>query len=145
MPVPDENSTIYETNSLINEELSWEMDEVRAEFNKLHNSLNDDQRAVYNEIMSAVGRGKGGVFFFVYGYSGTGKTFLWKTLAASIRCNGHIVINVASSGIASLLLSRGRTAHSRFHIPINLTEDSVCHIKPNSEIAILLNEAKMII
>ncbi|XP_035843952.1 uncharacterized protein LOC118490423 [Helianthus annuus] len=50
MPVPDENSTIYETNSLINEELSWEMDEVRAEFNKLHNSLNDDQRAVYNQI-----------------------------------------------------------------------------------------------
>ncbi|KAF5764692.1 putative DNA helicase [Helianthus annuus] len=144
MPVPDEDSIVYETNRLINEELSWDKDEVRAEFNKLHNSLNDDQRAVYNDIMSAVGRGKGGVFF-VYGYGGTGKTFLWKTLAASIRCNGHIVINVASSGIVSLLLSRGRTAHSRFHIPINLNEDSVCHIKPNSEIVNLLNEAKLII
>ncbi|XP_035834922.1 uncharacterized protein LOC118483334 [Helianthus annuus] len=144
MPVPEEDSTVYESNRLINEELSWDKDEVRADFNKLHNSLNDDQRAVYNEIMAAVGRGKGGVFF-VYGYGGTGKTFLWKTLAASIRCNGHIVINVASSGIASLLLSRGRTAHSRFHIPINLNEDSVCHIKPNFEIANLLNEAKLII
>ncbi|XP_021974686.2 uncharacterized protein LOC110869772 [Helianthus annuus] len=144
MPVPDEDSTLYEGNRLINEELSWDKDEVSAEFNKLHNSLNDDQRAVYNEIMSAVGSGKGGVFF-VYGYGGTGKTFLWKTLAASIRCNGHIVVNVASSGIASLLLSRGRTAHSKFHIPINLTEDSVCHIKPNSEIANLIDEAKLII
>ncbi|XP_035841022.1 uncharacterized protein LOC118488056 [Helianthus annuus] len=129
MPVPDEDSTIYEANRLINEELSWDKDEVRAEFNKLHNSLNDDQRAVYNEIMTAVRR----------------KTFLWKTLAASIRCNGHIVVNVASSGIASLLLSRGRTAHSRFHIPINLTEDFVCNIKPNSGIANLLDEAKLII
>ncbi|XP_035842064.1 uncharacterized protein LOC110923839 [Helianthus annuus] len=107
-------------------------------------SLNDDQRAVFNEIMDAVRSGNGGVFF-VYGYGGTGKTFLWKTLAACIRCNGQIVINVASSGIASLLLSRGRTAHSRFHIPINLNEDSVCHIKPNTEIANLLNEAKLII
>ncbi|XP_035832991.1 ATP-dependent DNA helicase pif1-like [Helianthus annuus] len=94
--------------------------------------------------MTAVGGGKGGVFF-LYGYDGTGKTYLWKTLAASIRCNGDIVVIVASSGIASLLLSRGRTAHSRFHIPINLNEDSVCHIKPNSEIANLLNEAKLII
>ncbi|XP_035836020.1 uncharacterized protein LOC110888601 [Helianthus annuus] len=68
-----------------------------------------------------------------------------KEQCASIRCNGQIVINVASSGIASLLLSRGRTAHSRFHVPINLNEDSVCHIKPNTEVANLLNEAKLII
>ncbi|GKD56954.1 ALP1-like protein, partial [Tanacetum coccineum] len=44
----------------------------------------------------------GGVYF-VYGYGGTGKTFLWKTLAAAIRRKGDIVLNVASSGIASLL------------------------------------------
>ena len=61
-----------------------------------------------------------GVFFFFYGYGGTGKTFLWKTLAAGIRRKGDIVLNVAYSGIASLLMSGGRTAHSRFHIPINV-------------------------
>ncbi|XP_076921293.1 uncharacterized protein LOC143582659 [Bidens hawaiensis] len=38
----------------------------------------------------------------------------------------EIVLNVASSGITSLLLEGGRTAHSRFLIPINLTEDSQC-------------------
>ncbi|XP_021997718.1 uncharacterized protein LOC110894799 [Helianthus annuus] len=140
----DDDYLISDRNRLINEELSFDTDELRAEFNNLHRSLNDDQRAVYNEIMDAARSGKGGVFF-VYGYGGTGKTFLWKTLGASIRCNGQIVINVASSGIASLLLSRGRTAHSRFHIPINLNEDSVCHIKPNTEVANLLYEAKLII
>ncbi|GAU50222.1 hypothetical protein TSUD_409010 [Trifolium subterraneum] len=35
---------------------------------------------------------------------GIGKTFLWKTLSAALRSQGKIVLNVASSGIASLLL-----------------------------------------
>ncbi|KAL7614265.1 uncharacterized protein LOC128132459 [Lactuca sativa] len=72
--------------------------------------------------MGAVKKNKGGVFF-VYGYGGTGKTFLWKTISATIRCDGHIVLNVASSGIASLLLPGGRTAHSRFITPFELIED----------------------
>ncbi|GJR98999.1 ATP-dependent DNA helicase PIF1-like protein [Tanacetum coccineum] len=63
--------------------------------------------------------GDGGMFF-LYGYGGTGKTFIWKTLSAALRSKGEIVLNVASSGIATLLLSGGRTAHSRFAIPINI-------------------------
>ena len=83
--------------------------------------------------------------FFVYGYGGTGKTFLWKTLSASLRSKGEIVLNVASSGIASLLLTGGRTAHSRFLIPINLNEDSICPIIPNSDVANLLKKTSLII
>ncbi|XP_047942713.1 uncharacterized protein LOC125189482 [Salvia hispanica] len=41
---------------------------------------------------------------------------------------GEIVLNVASSGIASLLLPGGRTTHSWFKIPINVTEDSFCSL-----------------
>ncbi|XP_022038828.1 uncharacterized protein LOC110941494 [Helianthus annuus] len=144
MPFPDDNSLRDATNRLINEELSHDVDQVQAEFNNLHQCLTDEQRSVFEEIMSAVASRKGGLFF-VYGYGGTGKTFLWKTLSSAVRCRGEIVLNVASSGIALLLLSRGRTAHSRFHIPINLTEDSMCHIKPNSDIAKLLKETQLII
>ncbi|KAI3741126.1 hypothetical protein L1987_58793 [Smallanthus sonchifolius] len=68
-----------------------------------------------------------------------------RTLSAAIRCKGEIVLNVASSGIASLLLTGGRTAHSRFLIPLNLTEDSLCHIKPQSDVACLLKKTKLII
>ncbi|XP_076929008.1 uncharacterized protein LOC143593182 [Bidens hawaiensis] len=75
--------------------------------------------------MSALIDKKGGVYF-VYGYGGTGKTYLWKTLYASLRSKGEVLLNVASSSIASLLLEGGRTANSRFLISINLTEDSVC-------------------
>uniref|UniRef100_A0A0R0GEJ6 ATP-dependent DNA helicase n=1 Tax=Glycine max TaxID=3847 RepID=A0A0R0GEJ6_SOYBN len=62
--------------------------------------------------------------FFLYGYGGTGKTFIWKTLASSLKANKKIVIMVASSGITSLLLPRARTAHSKFKIPIPIFEDS---------------------
>ncbi|XP_047954108.1 uncharacterized protein LOC125200514 [Salvia hispanica] len=50
-----------------------------------------------------------------------------------------------SSGIASLLLPGGRTAHSRFKIPIIVDEDSMCNIKPGSALAELIVRAKLII
>ncbi|XP_031106166.1 uncharacterized protein LOC116010797 [Ipomoea triloba] len=65
-----------------------------------------------------------GGLFFVYGYGGTGKTFLWRALSSTLRAKRQIVLNVASGGIASLLLPGGRTAHSRFAIPIAINEDS---------------------
>ncbi|KAG5583393.1 hypothetical protein H5410_054020 [Solanum commersonii] len=54
---------------------------------------------------------------------------LIETLSAAIRSKGDVVLTVASSGIASLLLPGGRTAHSRFVIPLNITEDSTCNLK----------------
>uniref|UniRef100_A0A1J3DHC5 ATP-dependent DNA helicase n=1 Tax=Noccaea caerulescens TaxID=107243 RepID=A0A1J3DHC5_NOCCA len=94
--------------------------------------------------MESVEKKSGGVFF-VNGFGGTGKTYLWKTLSTCIRSRGQIVINVASSGMAALLSDGGRTAHSRFAIPIQLNEGSVCFITPGSELAGLLSEAKLII
>ena len=83
--------------------------------------------------------------FFVYGYGGTGKTFVWGTLSAALRSKGEIVLNVASSGISSLLLPDGRTAHSRFAIPLNPDEDSTCNIKQGSHLAELIIKCKLII
>ncbi|XP_076946232.1 uncharacterized protein LOC143617607 [Bidens hawaiensis] len=118
MPFLDHESISSANNLLLSEELAYNKEILAQEFALLFSSLTDEHRLIYEEIITAVGKNKGGVFF-VYGYGGTGKTFLWKTLSASIRSEGKIVLSVASSGIASLLLSGGRTAHSRFHIPIN--------------------------
>ncbi|KAJ0604200.1 putative DNA helicase Pif1, P-loop containing nucleoside triphosphate hydrolase [Helianthus annuus] len=144
MPYPDHHSLRQITNRLINDELSQDTNQLQTEFCRMKEYLTEEQSKVFNEIMHAINSQNGGLFF-VYGYGGTGKTFLWKPLASAIRSKGQIVLNVASSGIASLLLSKGRTAHSRFKIPINLTEDSMCHIKPNDDVADLLKEAKLII
>ncbi|KAL7096997.1 hypothetical protein ACP275_10G115200 [Erythranthe tilingii] len=62
-----------------------------------------------------------------------------------VRSKGEIVINVASSGIASLLLPGGRTTHSRFGLPINVHKSSTCSISQQSPQAELLIRAKLII
>ncbi|RZB65388.1 hypothetical protein D0Y65_041441 [Glycine soja] len=77
----------------------------------------DEKNDIFHKIMNVVEAQYGGVFF-LYGYGGTGKTFMWKTLASTIRSIGDIMLTVASSGIASLLLPGRRTAHSKFVIPV---------------------------
>jgi len=56
-----------------------------------------------------------------------------------------IVLNVASSGIAYLLLPGGKTSYFRFCIPILINEESTCNIPPRSLCARLLIETKLII
>ena len=75
----------------------------------LLSKLTNEQRVIYDKIMSIVQRSNGDVFF-LYGYGGVGKTFVWKTFASALRTKGQIVLIVASSGIAFLLLPNGRTA-----------------------------------
>ena len=48
-------------------------------------------------------------------------------------------------GIASLLLPGGRTAHSRFVIPLELVENSTCGIKQNTHLAELMKQVSLII
>ncbi|KAF8100728.1 hypothetical protein N665_0218s0066 [Sinapis alba] len=105
---------------------------------------NYSPKKIYDEILTAVNEEKGGMFF-VYGFGGTGKTFLWKLLSAAIRCRGDIVLNVASSGIASLLLQGGGTAHSRFGISLNPDEFSSCTMTHGSDQANLVRESSLII
>ncbi|KAI4345058.1 hypothetical protein L6164_012226 [Bauhinia variegata] len=75
----------------------------------------------------------------------TGKTFLWRTLTATICSTSNIVIVVASSGIASLLLPDGRIAHSKFAIPVPTNQQSTCNIRHGSELAQLCQVNKLII
>ncbi|XP_057719954.1 uncharacterized protein LOC130934396 [Arachis stenosperma] len=86
-----------------------------------------------------------GGFYFVYGHGRCGKTFIWNVLSFDIRSRGKIVLNVASSRIASLLLPSRRTVHSRFSIPITITDESTCNIKHGSLKAELLIQSSLII
>ena len=56
-----------------------------------------------------------------------------------------IVLCVASSGIAALLLIGGRTAHSMFHIPIQLYDGKTCSIKKGTHLADLMKIVNAII
>jgi len=136
---------IDNSNRLIIDELRYNnQSDLKKKHSDWIQKLTPEQRGIYDQITNAVFNDLGGVFF-VYGFGGTGKTFIWKTLAAAVRSKGQICLNVASSGIASLLLEGGRTAHSRFSIPLNPDEFSVCKIKPKSDLADLIKEASLII
>jgi len=106
--------------------------------------LNLDQRAAFDAIKNAV-ESKSGQCFFLHGPGGTGKTYIYNTLCHFLRGKGLIVICVASSGIAALLLIGGRTSHSVFKIPIEIHETSVCNIRKNSVLADLIRAADLVI
>ncbi|XP_074304676.1 uncharacterized protein LOC141639454 [Silene latifolia] len=116
-----ESSTPHSVNTLVSDELSYDIVSLGEEHVHLLSSMTNEQMVVYNEIMDAVRNNREGVFF-VYGYGGTGKTFIWRTLCAALRSRGQIVLPVASSGIAATLLPGGITAHSRLSIPLNIKE-----------------------
>ncbi|KAL4555060.1 hypothetical protein LXL04_037671 [Taraxacum kok-saghyz] len=132
------------SNRLIAGEREYNAEEERIRFSELYSRLNIQQKEIYTTIIKAATEERGG-FYFVSGCGGTGKTFLWRTLISSIRSQGKIVLSVASSGIASLLLPGGRTAHSRFRIPLDIDKDSCCAIDVGSELAELINIAELII
>ncbi|KAL7108698.1 hypothetical protein ACP275_06G128700 [Erythranthe tilingii] len=144
VPVPIEFSADDTVNILVLDKLDYDRFAMGRELQRCLASITYEQRKVYDVVMDAVSNDRGGMFF-LYGHGETGKTFLWKTLSATVRSNGEIVINVASSGIASLLLSGGRTAYSRFGLPINAHESSTCSISQRSPQAELLIRAKLII
>lgn len=91
--------------------------------------------------MAAINEKNGG-FFFLYGFGGIGKTYIWKTLSAAIRSKGDVVLTVASSGIASLLPGGG-TTDLIFVIPLNITEDSTCDLKQGTPLAHFLIKTKL--
>ncbi|KAK6127772.1 hypothetical protein DH2020_038481 [Rehmannia glutinosa] len=144
MPFPNVHNIEFSQNRLVYDELRYDRKALAAEHKDLLSNLTDEQRHVYSEIMCALQSDRGRLFF-VYGYGGTGKTYLWRALSSGLRSKGQIVLNVASSGIASLLLPGGRTAHSRFVIPINPHEGSSCEIKVGSPLAELIVRSKLII
>ncbi len=52
---------------------------------------------------------------------------------------------VVASGIAATLLLKGRTFHSRFKAPLNVTENSSLNISMQSHLAALIRLARLIV
>ncbi|CAJ0761863.1 8612_t:CDS:2, partial [Entrophospora sp. SA101] len=144
MPIPEVLSDCDQDNYLIYEEQSYNIEELTQTVENGIPQLNADQKVAFEKVITAV-ENQTPAMFFIDGPGGTGKTFLYNVLLAKIRLDGHIALAIASSGIAALLLPGGRTAHSRFRIPINLNEDSTCSISHGSDTALLLQRTSLIV
>ncbi|XP_058208347.1 uncharacterized protein LOC131321380 [Rhododendron vialii] len=144
MPQPIENWSIIVGNRLILEHRQLQIQAQQANTETNIGRFNIDQRNAYDAIICSA-FGNNGTTFFLNGGAGTGKTFLYNTIAQKCRSLGHVVVTIASSGIASLLLEGGRTAHSTFAIPLDVLENSVCGFTKQSLQAELFRETKLII
>ncbi|KAH1227933.1 ATP-dependent DNA helicase PIF1 [Glycine max] len=105
MPYPIGHAPEHVGNKLIHEELDYNKETLQHDFNSYYSSL-----------------------------TGTRKTFMWKTLASTIQSKGDILLTVASSGIASLLLPKGKTTRSKFVIPVSAIASSTCNIHQGSDL-----------
>ncbi|KAL4371456.1 hypothetical protein AHAS_Ahas06G0167600 [Arachis hypogaea] len=117
MPLPNVNLVSQFSNSMVLRELEYDISVMLEEHNSNFPKLNEEQKSIYDRIIHCVTK----------------------------KEHGRIVINVASSGIASLLLPGGKTAHSMFGIPIELNEDTICRILKDSPKADLIQLAELII
>lgn len=109
--------------------------------------FNNDQKVAYDTMRTEVVNDSTrdlstSRLYFIDAPGGSGKTFLFNSLFNSIRRVGDKAIAVASSGIAALLLDGGRTSHSTFKIPIDVNTESMCNIKPRSELGNFIKKGK---
>jgi hypothetical protein len=120
--------SVHGGNRLVEEKLAYDRHSLTTNVDNAEDRLNDDQRSAYETILNVM-TNKEGKLFFVYASGGTSKTFVWTTLLSHLRGQGKIVLIVASSRIASLLLLGGRTAHSRFRLICMMSQLATSHNK----------------
>jgi ATP-dependent DNA helicase PIF1 len=93
--------------------------EVDIDDVSLVESLNPEQMDAYEEIMSTIDSDQGGRFS-MDGPGGTEKTFLYRSLLATLQSPNKLAMATATSGIAASIMPGGRTARSHFKIPLKL-------------------------
>lgn len=145
MPHPIHNWDRTLRNRLITQQLNFDSEAENSLAYSQLNSLTNDQRFAFDRIWQSI-IGREGRMFFIDGFGGTGKTYLYQTITHAIRAQNMIVLCVASTGLACLLLPGGQTAHSMFKIPIDTLDcDSICNIPKESIRADLLRIAQAVV
>ncbi|KAL5173100.1 hypothetical protein HKD37_16G045712 [Glycine soja] len=122
------NGIVYQKRRQLNipslhiedQQLNYDINELTELHATLLKLLTEEQLDVYHHIIEVVFSNHC-QFFFLYGYGGTGKTFLWNTF-----------------GIVSLLLLGGRTTHSTFSIPLLMIEESTCSLAQGGDFGQIL-------
>nr|GEY44356.1 DNA helicase [Tanacetum cinerariifolium] len=96
LPMPPRKLLHILENQVILEERNYDLDLMLKEKDILLPKLNKDQKLILDEFLKAVNNNQQ-TLIFVYGHGGTGKTFLWKSIACVLRSKERVVLAVASS------------------------------------------------
>lgn len=95
-PNRDKNN-YYDSTRDLQKERNYNITQLNEYIKKIEPLLNDDQQAIYNEVLKKHEAGTNGILF-IDAPGGTGKTFLLNLILAKIRAKEKIAIAVASSG-----------------------------------------------
>jgi DNA replication protein DnaC len=87
LPLPEVNDSTE--NIILLDELSYDVQSMQAAIDEDIPRLNNTQKNIFDATVTSVFENEGKTFF-VYGYGGTGKTFLWTILLNYIRSQGKI-------------------------------------------------------
>ena len=147
LPAPErENANTNHSSREIAAEFAYDVDLLRSTVTRDETTLTEDQHRAYDAILHSIESPEASVIF-LDAPGGTGKTYLINLILAKVRSHGHVALAVASSGIAATLLTGGKTAHSVFKLPLNITryENPSCQIGKNTDRAALLRLAKVVV
>ena len=106
--------------------------------------LNDEQRAVFDAVTGAVEQGRPEIFR-LDAIGGSGKTFTCKVILDHLRSQGRVALATAMSGIAAMLLPKGRTLHSRCKVPIEIQPGTRCNMTRTDSTGRLMRKAQLLI
>ncbi|XP_078251661.1 uncharacterized protein LOC144591268 isoform X1 [Rhinoraja longicauda] len=144
LPKPRNGRMNIVDNPELLHELQYSVPEQQQFVAEKEPMLNAEQRVVYDHVCGCLDRNVPSMIF-IDSPAGTGKTFLTNLILSKVRGKGDVAFAVASSGIAATLMPGGRTAHSRFKIPIEVSENTMCNIEKNSYTAQLIRQVRLIV
>ena len=111
--------------------------------------LTDEQQHLVESVLQSVlvNAGDSSVqnLHYVDAPGGSGKTYVFNKLAAHLRHLNRRVACAAWTGIATTLMTSGRTIHGLFKLPVPVLENCTCNIPPTSEHADLLRGVDLFI
>ncbi|GFV82386.1 ATP-dependent DNA helicase [Trichonephila clavipes] len=127
LPEPDISHAYVETNS-------YNLEAERQEGERLMSMLNLEQRTIFDAVIRAIqdvdeGSPKA---FCVNDFAWSGKSFLFNSIIYSVRGLGESVVPVAWTGISAVVLEGGRTALSRFKLPVPFLDNTSCAVRHNT-------------
>jgi hypothetical protein len=107
--------------------------------------LTNAQKIIFNKVLNAVKNENNDKYIFVDGPGGTGKSYLLNLLIDYFNKYDVTFLAVAWTGIAANLLKNGKTVHTTFKLPLNITETSTCNVKPNTPYGLNIKSIKVLI
>ncbi|KAI7960258.1 hypothetical protein MJO29_005326 [Puccinia striiformis f. sp. tritici] len=112
--------------------------------NRNPGTMTRDQRSIYDQLVNAIAN-EDSTPVFVDGPAGCGKTFLLNMVIDYCNRQNWDCLVMASSGVASLMLDGGGTAHSKLSIPLTVNSQTMCKWDPDSILGAQLLRVKVII